>query len=93
MGARLVLETPADVVKCDAENVYEWMWLEIPNVPCSLNVSRKHGWAQIDDALMDVDSDAADDEVHSIVSPGPVFVFGWDRSRDESVDELPDWLP
>lgn len=92
IGKRLIPEAVTDEIETDAENVYEWMWIEIPNVPCSLNVSREHGWAQIEDALMDLDSDAAEDEVHSIVTPGPVFVSGWNRSRDEFVDALPDWL-
>jgi len=90
---RLVPETPVDSFRYDAENVYEWMDIQIPNVPCMLNVSREHGWAYVDDAVHDLDSEAGPDEVHSMVTPGPVYVSGFDEIREERVDALPDWLP
>jgi hypothetical protein len=55
-----------------------------------LNVSREHGWADIDD---DIESTASTEELKALVKPGPVYLFGWTRSTDSYVLELPDWLP
>ena len=86
-GARL------ESLEHDSENVYEWMYVAIPGVPFALNVSREHGWAEIDDDLLDGNSDIAPAALQHRVKPGPVFFIGWNRTRDIYVDALPEWLP
>lgn len=93
IGMRLEPGSSAESVEHDSENVYEWMWIRIPNVPCLLNVSREHGWADLDDSLLAFDSEVLEDELLSMVKPGPVYINGWDAGRDRRVGTLPDWLP
>ncbi len=90
MGMRLTKETNPESFERDSENVYEWMWLTLKNLPFALNVSREHGWADIDD---ETESTASTEGLNTLVKPGPVYLFGWDRSTDSYIDELPDWLP
>ncbi len=66
------------------------MWLNIKDLPFALNVSRAHGWADIDD---EIESNASMDELKRIVKPGAVYMSGWERSTDSYINELPDWLP
>lgn len=73
----------------DSENVYEWMWVNLADVPFALNISREHGWANIDD---EVEATASNEELKALVKPGPVYIIGWNRSTDSYVNELPDWL-
>ena len=82
--------TDTDSFDHDSENVYEWMYVSIPGLSFSLNISREHGWADIDDEL---ESSATEDELKSLVKPGPVYIFGWDRDTDDYSESLPDWLP
>ena len=91
----MILEpgSSADSFEHDSENVYEWMWIRIPRVPCLLNVSREHGWADLDDSLLDIDSKVDRSELHSLVKPGPVYISNWNASRDQCEESLPDWLP
>ena len=37
----------------DYENVYEWMWVELPQFDFVLNISREHGGAGVGDDLFD----------------------------------------
>lgn len=74
----------------DSENVYEWMYVNIQSMAFSLNVSREHDWADID---VELESTATEEELQTLVKPGPVYIFGWDRKTDDYVDTLPEWLP
>ncbi|MFT7640296.1 MAG: hypothetical protein ACI9G1_002037 [Pirellulaceae bacterium] len=76
----------------DSENVYEWMYVTLPELDYSLNVSREHGWADIDDELLDLHEgdDAELRKLRKLAKPGPVYVYGWDREKSDYVDELPD---
>ena len=66
------------------------MWVNVASVPFSLNVSREHGWADIED---EIESTASPEELAALIKPGPVYLIGWNRTTDSYVDELPDWLP
>lgn len=93
IGLRLAPNATPDSFEHDSENVYEWMYVNIEDVPFALNVSREHGWAVVDDELLDCDSGISQEELKLLVKPGPVYIFGWKRSTDSYVDELPEWLP
>lgn len=84
-------ELADDNIDWDYENVYEWMYVDLPQLAFSLNVSREHGWADMDDEVLDQYQDNAV-QLKRVVQPGPVYVFGWDRNRSDYVDTLPDFL-
>lgn len=90
IGLLLAPNATRESLEHDSENVYEWMWVNVAGFPFALNVSREHGWADIED---DIESTASTEELEALVRPGPVYQFGWNRSTDSYVDELPDWLP
>ena len=77
----------------DSENVYEWIYVTIRGLPFALSLSREHGWADLEDDLLDTESTVTQEELEALVRPGPVYIFGWNRSMDAYVDHLPDWLP
>lgn len=76
-----------------SENVYEWMHVTIPSIPFALNISREHGWADIDDDVLDIDAGIAPEALKGLVTPGPIYIFGWDQIANDYVDALPVWLP
>ncbi len=76
----------------DSEDVYEWMYVDLPQLDFSLNVSREHGWADIDDEVLDQHQDDQE-ALRQLVHPRAVYVFGWNRNASAYVDELPDYLP
>lgn len=90
IGVRLSPDASPDAFDHDSENVYEWMYLSIPGLAFSLNISREHGRADIEDELL---STASEEELRALVKPGPVYIFGLDRETDTNADKLPDWLP
>ena len=65
------------------------MYVNLPSLAFSLNISREHGWADIDD---EIETTATEEELQALVKPGPVYIFGWDRKTEDYVDTLPDWL-
>jgi hypothetical protein len=92
LAKMLCPELNEDRIDWDSENVYEWMYVDLPQLGFSLNVSREHGWADIDDETLDQHQNN-EEELKQIVQRGPVYVFGWDRSKSDYVDNLPDFLP
>ncbi|MEZ6057485.1 MAG: hypothetical protein R3C01_12355 [Planctomycetaceae bacterium] len=90
IASRLVPDATPDSLEHDSENVFEWMWLNINDIPFALNVSREHGWADIDD---EVESTVSLEELRTLVKPGAVYMSGWERSTDTYINELPEWLP
>ena len=90
IGLLLAPSAAPESFEHDSENVYEWMWINVPSLPFALNVSREHGWADIED---EIESTASPGELEALVKPGPVYLIGWNRTADQYVDELPDWLP
>lgn len=78
-------------INWDSENVYEWMYVDLPELSFSLNVSREHGWAEVSDDLLDVHN-GNDADLKKLVKPGPVYVFGWSNVTSDYIDLLPDSL-
>ncbi len=92
IAERLAPQTSMDALDWDSENVYEWMYLDMPSLEFSLNMSREHGWAKLDDELLDINSGLTEDNLRKLVTPGPTYVFGWNKASNDYVDPLPDWL-
>jgi hypothetical protein len=92
IAKRLCPDLTEDAIDRDSENVYEWMYIDLPQLGYSLNVSREHGWADLDDETLD-QYENNNETLKQIVQPGPVYVIGWDRKHDQYVDALPDFLP
>lgn len=90
IALRLAPHATPDSLEHDSENVYEWMWLNIKDVPFSLNVSREHGWADIDE---ETEFTASMEELKTLVKPGAVYLSGWERSTDSYINEWPEWFP
>lgn len=85
-------ELTEDDIDYDYENVYEWMYVDLPQIGFSLNISREHGWADLDDEVLDKYEDEQE-KLRELIRPGPVYIFGWSRETDSYVDELPGFLP
>ena len=90
IGSRLAPNATRESLEHDSENVYEWMWLNIDDIPFALNVSREHGWAVVDD---ETESEASTETLKALVNPGPVYLSGWNRTTDSYINDLPEWLP
>lgn len=41
-----------DQVDWDCENVYEWAFVDLPELTFTLNVTRNHGMSEVDDELI-----------------------------------------
>jgi hypothetical protein len=93
IGSKLAPSATPESCEHDSENVYEWMYVNIAELPFALNVSREHGWADTDDELLDFESEATQEKLNALLIPGPVYMFGWNRATNSCVDELPEWLP
>lgn len=91
LGLLLVPGSAEEAFNWDYENVYEWMYVDIPDFDFSLNVSREHGLADIDDNLLD-EIEARNEDVSQYLKPGPTYIFGWNSKSDAYVEELPDTL-
>lgn len=91
LATAICAELTEDRIEWDYENVYEWMLLDLPELDYSLNVSREHGLADVDDASLDRHADN-DAELQKLVKRGPVYVFGWHRETSTLVNDLPDSL-
>ncbi|MBX2822568.1 MAG: hypothetical protein KTR29_22920 [Rhodothermaceae bacterium] len=92
LARRLCPEMVEGSLDWDTENVYEWMYINLPHITHSLNVSREHGWADIQDEIID-QYENDQEGLKQLVQPGSVYVIGWDRTTDRYVDNLPDSLP
>ena len=82
LARMLCPELTEDNLDWDSENVYEWMYVDLPHLNFSLNVSREHGWADIDDETLDQHLDN-EEALKQVVH----------RSKSNYVDQLPDSLP
>ncbi len=90
--ARLLCpELTEDKLEWDSENVYEWMYVNLPQLDFSLNLSREHGCACIDFDMLEQPPDNQKALKHD-VRPGPVYVFGWDGDTSNYVDQLPAYV-
>ncbi len=91
LANKLCADLTEDSVDWDSENVYEWMYVDLPQLTYSLNVSREHGWADIDDETLD-QYENNEEKLKQIVQPGHVYVIGRDRTQDRYIDHIPDFL-
>lgn len=88
--AKLVLPDLIDHdLECDYENVYEWTYIDLPELDFSLDVTRDHGMAEIDDDELD---NMSEEELESLPSVGATYVFGVNRKSDQYVNEIPEWV-
>ncbi len=76
-------------VDWDYENVYEWAYVDLPELAFSLNVTRDHGMSHIGD---DVLAGLTPDEIEALPTAGPTYIFGWNRRSDSYVADLADDL-
>ena len=90
LGKLLLPEATEESLCWDCENVYEWMYVDMPGYGFSLNISREHGMADVDVEILDKYQDD-EEALNEIVTPGPIYIFGWDKARDAYVD-LPESL-
>jgi hypothetical protein len=88
LAQRIAPEQARDSIGWDYENVYEWMWIDLDDLPFALNVSRAHG---DDDEPANPTIKTAN--VRKARLPGDTYVTGWNRATDSRVDILPAWLP
>ena len=87
---KMILPNSTEESLChDCENVYEWMYVDLPAYDFSLNVSRNHGMADIDDEIFDQHTE---DELKEIIKPGPIYIFGWNKQKELYVDDIPEEL-
>ena len=70
-------ETQGDDLLHDYENVYEWIWLKLPQHAVRLNISREHGF---DDELDDVVPDQV----------GFVYISAFEVEREQLIDAVPE---
>ena len=92
LATSLVPNATEESIDWDHENVYEWMYIDLPELDFSLNISREHGYTDLDDEVLD-QYEGDETKIKSLANPGPVYVFGWNRNESDYVDRLPDWLP
>ena len=85
LGNLLLPNSTENSLDWDYENVYEWMYVDIPNYKFSLNISRDHGMSDIDDNF-------DEEELNKSVKPGPIYIFGWDRKKGKYINDIPDSL-
>ena len=89
LGKLLLPGSTEESLNWDIENVYEWMYVDIPNYDFSLNISRDHGMSEIEDEILD---QYEENELHKIVKPGPIYIFAWDRKNDKYINDLSESL-
>jgi len=73
----------------DYENVYEWAYIDLPELDFSLDVTRDHGMSEIEDHELD---NMSQEELKSIPSAGATYIFGFNRKFDQYVNEIPEWV-
>jgi hypothetical protein len=76
-------------VDWDYENVYEWAYVDLPDLRFTLDVTRDHGMSDVDDKVLDA---LSSEEIEALPTVGPTYIFGLDRRSDSYVMELPDEL-
>ncbi len=89
LGKLLLPDANVQDFDFDYENVYEWMYVDLPEIDFSLNISREHGLADITDEELDEIGDD-NEELEKRLRPGPIYIFGWNRADDCYVLDIPD---
>ena len=78
-----------DQVDWDYENVYEWAYVDLPELSFTLDVTRDHGMSDVDDDVVD---GLTPEEIEALPTAGPTYIFGLDRRSDSYVLDLADEL-
>ena len=78
-----------DQVEWDYENVYEWAYVDIPELAFSLDVTRDHGMSDMDDDALD---GLTPEQIEALPTAGPTYIFGWNRRTDSYVHDLAESL-
>jgi hypothetical protein len=76
-----------DQVDWDYENVYEWAYVDLPDLSFTLDVTRDHGMSDVDDEEID---QLSPEELEVLPSAGATYIFGLDRKTNTFVPDLPD---
>ena len=76
-------------IEWDAENVYEWVYVDFPGLGFSLDITRDHGVSSVEDDALDL---LSEEEIEDLPTSGPTYIFGFDRTRNIYVSELDEKL-
>ncbi|MGB7324438.1 MAG: hypothetical protein WBD31_06170 [Rubripirellula sp.] len=85
LGALLCPATPERELNCDLENVYQWMYVNLPQIEVTLNISRDHGWASLPEDI-ELRYAADDPRLLAHVHPGPTYVTSYGHGRNPGPD-------
>ena len=72
-------------IEWDYENVYEWVYVDLPGLPFLLDVNRDHGQSAVDDDRLD---SLTNEELANLPSIGPTYITGIDRDRKAIIREI-----
>ena len=86
---RILPHLRPDQVDWDYENVYEWAYVDLPELSFTLDVTRDHGMSDVDDDVVD---GLTPEEIEALPTAGPTYIFGLDRRSDSYVLDLADEL-
>lgn len=76
-------------VDWDCENVYEWAYVDLPELSFTLDVTRDHGMSDVDDEVLD---GLTPEEIEALPTAGPTYIFGIERRSGSYAPELTDDL-
>jgi hypothetical protein len=85
LGSLLSPGTPERDFDCDCENVYQWMYVTLPQFDATLNISRDHGWSEIPDEI-ESQYDPDDPRLLALVKPGPTYATSCGHDRQSEPD-------
>lgn len=85
LGSLLSPGTPERDLDCDVENVYQWMYVTLPQFKATLNISRDHGWSAIPDEI-ECQYSVDDPRLLALVHPGPTYATSCGRNRQSEPD-------
>ncbi len=85
LGSLLSPRTPECDLDCDVENVYQWMYISLPQFDATLNISRDHGWSKIPDEI-ECQYAVDDPRLLALVHPGPTYATSCGHDRQSEPD-------
>ncbi|VAW65391.1 hypothetical protein MNBD_GAMMA09-2957 [hydrothermal vent metagenome] len=90
IGKLLLPDANENDFNFDCENIYEWIYINVPEYNFVLNISREHGMARLANEVLD--KCKSDEELEKMLTPGPVYIFCIDEASAEYADMIPDSL-
>lgn len=85
LGSLLSPGTQESDLDRDCENVYEWMYVTLPQFAVTLNISRDHGWSEIPDEI-ECQYAVDDPRLLALVNPGPTYATSCGHDRQSEPD-------